>query len=198
MMEHYIQSARYGVSVVLPLVLVSSLVAGPAGPPARPPATILLIRHAEKLPAGPHLSMLGARRAEALPQLFGGTAAAAPHDLPRPAFLFAARATRKSNRPVETLTPLSEALRVPIDSKFDDADYKGLARLLLGGKYAGTVVVVSWRHDSLPALAKALGAKPPDKTWPDAQFDRVWRIDYREGGPVLTDVPQGLLPIDSK
>jgi hypothetical protein len=198
MMNSYAQSVRWSLLVALPFVLTSPVVAGPARPPAQPPATILLVRHGEKPPVGSHLSVLGIRRAELIPQLFGDTSAAAPHNLPRPAFLFAASSTRKSRRPVETLVPLSEVLQVPINSRFGNGDHKQLAKLLLGGKFAGAVVLVSWRHDSLPALAKALGATPPYKTWPDAQFDRVWRIDYREGGPVLTDVPQGLVAIDSK
>lgn len=168
------------------------------GEGAKPPATILLIRHAEKPPVGSHLSMLGVERAKALPQLFGGEGAAPPHNLPRPTFLFAAQAKRKSNRPVETLVPLSEALHVPIDSRFMDDNPKGLAKLLLGGKFAGAVVLVSWRHENLPVLAEAFGVEPPYKKWPDAQFDRVWRIDYKDGRPVLTDLPQALLPGDAR
>ena len=47
-------------------------------------------------------------------------------------------------------------------------------------------------------LAESLGAVPPYKPWPDTQFDRVWRIDYKGGKAVLTDLPQRLLPGDSK
>jgi hypothetical protein len=163
-----------------------------------PPATILLIRHGEKPPVGRHLSMLGVERAKALPRLFGGENAAPPHNLPHPDALFAAAPKRKSNRPLETLIPVSEAFGLPIDAKFTDDDCKGLAKRLLRGSFAGKVVLVSWRHDTLPALAKALGATPPQRHWPDEQFNRVWRIDYRNGTPVLTDVPQALLSIDSK
>ena len=51
---------------------------------------------------------------------------------------------------------------------------------------------------SIPRLAKALGATPPYDPWPETQFDRVWRIDYKDGKAVLTDLPQGLMPGDSK
>src|SRR5579859_5269610 len=71
----------------------------------QPPATILLIQHAEKLTDGRiDLSPVGFERAKVIPQLFGGTAA--PHHLPRPDFLFATHLSAKSNRPVETITPL--------------------------------------------------------------------------------------------
>ena len=85
-----------------------------------------------------------------------------------------------------------------ISSDVDDKDFATLARELLSGKYTGKVVLVAWHHGSLPAFARALGAKPPYDPWPDTQFDRVWRIDYREGRATLTDLPQGLLAGDSK
>jgi len=177
------------------LLALGSLVAGRAAV-GQPPATVLLIRHAEKLTDGRmDLSPVGFERAKALPQLFG---AAAPHSLPRPDFLFATHVSKKSNRPVETIAPLAEALKLPIASDFADDDYGSLAKLLLSGKYAGKVVLVAWHHGTLPEFAAALGATPPYKPWPDTQFDRLWRIDYRDGKAGLTDLPQELLPGDSK
>jgi hypothetical protein len=163
----------------------------------RPPATILLIRHAEKLTDGREdLSSVGFERAKVMPLLFGGTSA--PHNLPRPDFLFATRQSKHSNRPVETITPLSDALGMTISHDVEDKDYAALATDLLSGKYAGKVLLVAWHHGSLPGFAKALGATPPYDPWPESQFDRVWRIDYRDGKAVLTDLPQGLMAGDSK
>ena len=79
-----------------------------------------------------------------------------------------------------------------------DKDFATLATELLSGKYAGKVVLVSWHHGSLPGFAKALGAVPPYDPWPETQFDRVWRIDYKDGKAMLTDLPQGLMAGDSK
>ena len=166
---------------------------------AQPPATVLLIRHAEKLTDGrPDLSPAGFERAKAIPELFGGAGAAARHNLPRPDFLFATHVSKNSNRPVETITPLSQALGLPISSQIDDKDFATLAAELLSGKYAGKVVLVAWHHGSLPGLARALGAAPPYDPWPETQFDRVWRIDYRDGKATLTDLPQRLMPGDSQ
>jgi hypothetical protein len=165
----------------------------------QPPATILLIRHAEKLTDGRiDLSPVGFERAKRIPQLFGGAGAAAPHNLPRPEFLFATHQSKKSNRPVETITPLSEVLKLPISAEIEDDDFATLAKQLLSGKYAGKVVLVAWHHGKIPAFARALGATPPYDPWPETQFDRVWRIDYRDGKAVLTDLPQGLMAGDSK
>jgi hypothetical protein len=168
------------------------------GQAGQPPATILLIRHAEKPTEGMDLSPVGFERAKVIPQLFGGVGAVAPHNLPRPDFLFATHVSKNSNRPVETITPLSEALKIPISSEIADKDFATLVKELLSGKYAGKVVLVAWHHGTLPQFVEALGATPPYKPWPDTQFDRVWRIDYKGGKAVLTDLPQGLLAGDSK
>jgi hypothetical protein len=177
----------------LPLLAVAFL--GSSVASAQPPATILLIRHAEKPADGMDLAPAGFARARLLPQLFG---ASAPHNLPRPDFLFATHVSKNSNRPIETITPLSQALGLPIGHDIADKDYAMLATELLSGKYAGKVVLVAWHHGSLPGFARALGAKPPYDPWPETQFDRVWRIDYRGGKPALTDLPQLLMPGDSK
>jgi broad specificity phosphatase PhoE len=166
------------------------------GQAAGPPATILLIRHAEKPASGTDLAPAGFERAKVMPELFAG--GAAPHNLPRPDFLFATHVSKNSNRPVETITPLSESLGLPIRHEIADKDYAALVTELLSGKYAGKVVLVAWHHGSIPGLAKALGAVPPYDPWPETQFDRVWRIDYKAGKAVLTDLPQGLMPGDSK
>jgi hypothetical protein len=163
-----------------------------------PPKTILLFRHAEKPATGMDLAPAGFERAKVLAKLLGGPGAAAPHDLPQPEFLFATHVSKNSNRPVETITPLSQALGLPISHEIADKDFAALAKELLSGKYVGKVVLVAWHHGSLPGLARALGVTPPYDPWPEMQFDRVWRIDYKGGKAVLTDLPQGLMAGDSK
>jgi hypothetical protein len=169
----------------------------------QPPATVLLIRHAEKLTDGRiDLAPAGFARAKDLPQLFLGANSGTQPKFPRPDALFATHQSKHSNRPFETLEPLSQALNLPINTDFEDDDYAGLAKLLLSGKYAGKVVLVAWHHGKLPQLAAALGIDPQPAPWPAAQFDRVWRIDWpingNQGKPTLTDLPQQLMPGDSK
>jgi hypothetical protein len=162
---------------------------------SQPPATILIIRHAEKLTDGRQdLSETGYKRAASLPKLFDGSRV----DLPVPQYLFATHLSKHSNRPVETITPLAAVLKLPVDSAIMDDDYAALAKELLSGKYAGKVVLVAWHHGRIPQLAVALGTQPPYTPWPEGQFDRIWRIDYRDGKAVLRDLPQELLPGDSK
>jgi hypothetical protein len=170
---------------------------------------------------GPNLSMRGSARAAALPQVFaaaqtpygcalsigksqsftGGYVAAqiqgtAPR-FPTPAFLFATQASKSSNRPVETITPLSAALNLTYDDKHADADYAKVASdILTNSKYAGAVVLVCWHHGNIPNLATALGVANP-LPWPGTLFDRVWAISYSNGTASLADDAQMLLYGDS-
>jgi hypothetical protein len=161
---------------------------------AQPPATIYLIRHAEKpTDKRPDLNPQGFLRAALIPNLFTAPGA----KLAKPDFLFATARSKNSNRPYETIMPLSAALNEPISNEILDEDFPNLAKLLLSGQFAGKIVLVSWHHGKIPDLTTALGAIPPYK-WPDTQFDRIWRIDYKDGKATLTDLPMQLLPGDSK
>jgi hypothetical protein len=161
----------------------------------QPPATILIIRHAEKLTDGRlDLSPTGFERARLLPKIFSP----ARPDLPMPQVLFATHISEHSNRPVQTVTPLAAALHLPIDDSFKNEDYPALASALLSGKYAGKVVLVVWHHGKIPQLVSALGATPPYTPWPDTQYDRIWRIDYANGKATLQDLPYAIMPGDSK
>ena len=186
---------------------------GRAGEPekeAKFPKQILLIRHGEK-PADDteaHLSKEGKERAKALPRLFEKTDTR-PDPFPTPDFVFAARNSSASHRPFDTVRPLAKQLNLTIDDTFESkveaekADGKGvpeLAAALLGeSKYAGKTVLVSWRHSTIPELAKALHAKKVPSRWADEVFDRVWQITYDEKGKgTLRDRPQRLLTTDSE
>jgi hypothetical protein len=193
---------------------------------ATKPSQILIVRHGEKLGnssnddvGGPHLSIAGSVRAVALPELFAPQSPALSCNLVRtthfsgtyvsidsqgpqprfstPAFLYAAKASNNSNRPVETITPLSVALQMSVNDSYKKSDYGGLATdLLTGSRYSGKVILICWHHGMIPNLAKALGvANPP--SWPGAVFDRVWKITYPDGEALLANLPQQLLHGDS-
>jgi hypothetical protein len=165
---------------------------------AQAPATIYLIRHAEKLTdKRPDLAQQGFLRAALLPNLFVPPAGSTRPGLPKPDFLFATARSKNSNRPFETVMPLSSVLNEPISNEIENDSFAELAKLLLSGQFAGKVVLVSWHHGKLPDLTRALGATPP-YVWPDTQFDRIWRIDYKDGKATLSDLPMGLLPGDSR
>ncbi len=168
-----------------------------AAEPAEHPRIILIIRHAEK-PADaktskdPDLSERGLERAKALAKVI-------LEEFPKPDFLFAAKASKHSNRPVETITPLAEALHEPIESPFEDKDYKQLAEALLGKpEYAGKVILIAWHHEKIPHLAEALGVKHAPKEWDGKVYDRVWEISYEGHKAKLRDLPQHALADDAQ
>jgi hypothetical protein len=165
---------------------------------------VIIIRHGEK-PGNPatdndadgiDLSTKGYERAGALapyiPDTFGA-----------PDFLFAAQASKHSNRPVETITPLSVRLGIEIDCKHADDEYQKLADDILGNaKYAGKRILICWHHGKIPELTAALGGVPPFSPWPGYIFDRVWKIEYPAAGRTVTNlsvqnIPQMLLFGDS-
>ena len=160
------------------------------------PRIVLIIRHAEKPEEtdgvkNPDLAPQGFQRADALAKVI-------PAHFPRPDFLIATKRSQGSNRPIETITPLSQALGEPIEADFKDADVDEVAReVLTDPRFTGKVVLIAWHHGKIPELAQDLGASNvPDKWNPDV-FDRVWEITYGKGAPIWQNLPQKALPGDS-
>jgi len=158
-----------------------------------------VIRHAEKPvnPAAddPHrrdLTARGYERAKAIPSLFvdGGR-------FLRPDVIFATLGSKNSDREVETATPLAAALGLTLNIAYKEEEYPKLDKEVLSGKYAGKVVLICWHHGTIPPLAAGLGVQDPPK-WPDLQFDRVWKIEWKNGKAVMTDLPEKLMPGDSQ
>jgi hypothetical protein len=162
---------------------------------SKAPAIILLMRHAEKPltdPKDPNLSPEGFQRAQALPKLFlDGT-------LPKPDYLFATAPASHSNRPAETIAPLAKALDLKINVDYEDIEAGPLAKKILGGKYAGKVVVIAWHHGEIPNVARALGVTDAPKKWDSDVFDQIWKIQYVDGKAEMTVLHEHLMPGDSQ
>jgi hypothetical protein len=118
------------------------------------------MRHAEKTddPTDPNLSQAGARRATRL-------AAWVPNTFGKIDFIFATAKSKHSVRPIETVTPLSKKINVPIDSDYADQDYGALARhIMTKRRYRGAQTLICWHHGNIPPLMRSLGAA--DGTYP--------------------------------
>jgi hypothetical protein len=163
------------------------------------PSQVLIIRHGEKpgepstdsATDGPDLSTQGYERAASL-------AVYVPATFDTPDALFATQASKNSNRPVETITPLANALGLTINDNYADDDYPALAaEVLTNPEYAGKRVLICWHHGKIPELTSALGGLPPTTHWKGHVFDRVWQIDYPLGGATtglpVADIPQTLM-----
>jgi hypothetical protein len=160
------------------------------------PGQVLIIRHAEP-PAdrGPfNLSLKGQERAMAYVPFFTHTPELIYCGLPVALFVTKIGPGDFSQSALETLTPLSNHLRVLIDAHYDKRDYAALAQdVLTNPKYHRKTVLICWDRKYIPKLAAALGVFPPPPAWPQHVFDRVWRITYRRGQASLVNMPQRLL-----
>jgi hypothetical protein len=150
------------------------------------PQTLLLMRHAEKPSddSDPDLSTQGLERANNLPArvnaILGGTVQ----------YIFAATDSTHSNRPVETVTPLSLAIGVDINSDFADGGYATLAgQILTQDRYRDKRIAVCWHHDNLPNFAAALGAVPGSypNPWPSRIFDLILVFEWDGGTLAVTE-----------
>jgi hypothetical protein len=96
-----------------------------------------------------------------------------------------------SNRPVETITPLAQALqlfgnsKIRINDSFGNSAHgiKGITSEILGkpGVYGGHVVLICWHHGTIPELTEAFGvpaSELPWRKWPPTIFDLIFCITW--------------------
>jgi hypothetical protein len=161
------------------------------------PAQVILIRHAEKPPAGHRLSQKGRERAAALAPYF--LARPEVREFGPPVAIYAQKRTEenRSRRPVETVKPLARELRLDV-LEYAHEDFKKMVADINSRKeYRGKMVLVCWEHRGIPDIARALGVKAPK--WPGEAFDRTWVITFPAGKkPTLRDLPQKLLFEDTR
>ena len=146
---------------------------------------ILLIRHAEK-PADVQdhtLSVAGQERAHAYVAYFqryaiGNVVIQIDH-------LFAAANSPGSDRSTLTLAPLSLALGLSVDTRFDDRGYQLLADEIRNNrKYDNSNILICWHHGQLLNLAVALGAPRQSlpAIWPDDVFGWLVQLSFDASG----------------
>jgi hypothetical protein len=164
------------------------------------PARILIVRHAEKpYHKSDDLSPKGFRRAEAMAELFERQPHLADKGLPSTLFATKYIPGNHSKRCIETLTPLAKKLNLPVETPYVREETQSLARhILTDSHYDGKTIMIAWTHSEIIELTKALNARPPVQVWNDETFDRIWMIDYSSGKTKLIDLPQSLLPGDTK
>ena len=131
-----------------------------------------------------------------------------PSIFPVPNFLFATQQESPpngSNRPYETIVPVSEALPgapVYINNSWPNASYACVATEILTtnpAKYANQVVLICWHHGNIPALVQQF--KVPKSQiekfnftkWPPTVFDAIFMITWPKGQATLNIGYQQLL-----
>lgn len=164
------------------------------------PAEIIIIRHAEKPPEGNHLSLQGRERAAALVPYFLETPELLEFKTPVAIYAQAAKKEASSVRSIETVKPLADALKVPINDHYLRDDYqKMLADVMARKEYEGHTVLICWEHKVILDIAKELGIENVPAKWPVTTYDRTWLITFKPGQkPQLKDLPQKLMYGDSE
>jgi broad specificity phosphatase PhoE len=169
----------------------------------------MIIRHGEK-PDGSaegvdaqgkkddsSLTEVGWARARALVGLFDPTQGDLRAGLARPTAIYAAGVTddAEGQRTRETVTPLADALGIPVNIDFGRGDEKKLAKEAAGRTGA---TLIAWQHGGIPEIVDAfprVSPKPPDE-WPDDRFDVVWTLTRTTDGWRFAQLPELVLPQD--
>jgi len=164
---------------------------------------ILIIRHAEKQLDGPGLTPDGVKRANLYVGYFENfqvDGKKRPPDV-----LYAAADTSKTQRCRLTITPLSQALGIPINASFKNKNVEGLAQALAQGP-GGKTVLIAWHHEEIANLLDALGANSsqlvPLSGWPEDRYNWLIELRYDESGHLIPSqeqvITEHLLPKDSE
>lgn len=162
-------------------------------------ATILVIRHAEKPDSGFELAPAGYARAKAYVDYFShfqidGQPLKLDH-------IFCTADSKGSHRPRLTITPLSEALKLPPDARFANKDVEKLTGEIRGHSH-GSEMLICWHHGEIPEVLDGLGADPkkllPHGKWPDDMFSWLVELRYDADGRLqdVKVIPEKLMPGD--
>jgi hypothetical protein len=164
-------------------------------------AVILIIRHAEKPEEGSGLTAEGEARARAYVNYFKNfTVNGQPLKL---TWLFVAADSKNSQRPRLTIEPTSEALGLPMDTRFKDKNFQELADEIQSQPHGPGILIV-WHHEKIPDLLQALGADPgkviPNSKWPGAVFGWLIELRYDDKGQLseIKRINEHLMPDDSR
>ncbi|UDL89017.1 histidine phosphatase family protein [Mesorhizobium sp. PAMC28654] len=173
-----------GIFCLLATVLLAQ--AKSAGTGGLADATVVIIRHGEKPDSGTDLSPAGQAHAEAYVGYFQHLVL---DGVPfRPDVLVASADSRNSARERLTLTPLSQALKLPIDQRFADKEVKPLFEALASESH-GKSILIAWHHGELAKLLHAFGADPdallPNGKWPGSVFNWTVVLRYDHAGQLI-------------
>jgi phosphohistidine phosphatase SixA len=142
----------------------------PGGVTAAYPATIYVVRHAERSadpPDDPHLSEEGRRRALRLSTMLGGEK-------------LTAVLSTDTRRTRETAEPVANAAGVEVGI-YDPRDPTSLDRLLATPELDGEAVLVVGHSNTVPVIVEGLAGGVVDPI-DDDEYDRLYRLDADGGG----------------
>jgi hypothetical protein len=177
---------------------------------AAAPRLVMIIRHGEK-PDGSQpgldangnedsssLTATGWDRAHRLVDLFDPPNGALRAGLGRPTAIYAAGANDdgEGTRTRETVTPLADALGLPVNTDYGKGDEEKLVKHVTDQPGP---TLICWQHGEIPGIVDAFPAvspKPPSQ-WPDDRFDVIWTLTETPDGWTFAQLPELVLPQDS-
>lgn len=177
---------------------------------------ILVIRHAEKPDEKDNVNLApeGFERAKRYAKYFKEYSVGG-----KPLVLgtiIAAANSDASHRPVETVTPTSEAMPgVPFKHSVANDDFQTVVDRFTKGTYNGKNVVICWHHGNIPELLSALGVKEnyfpmelkekgkdkhdgkkkgkEEPAWPDDVFCWLFQLTYDTDGKLSVEAKNVML-----
>jgi len=164
------------------------------------PSRIILIRAGEAPANGNGLSQRGRERAAALVPFF--LFQDYLQDYGHPVALFAHRETQSepSLRPVQTMTPLANALGIKVNTSFTQNEFANMIKLIKANPdYEAKTVLICWNNDNMSRIVTELGLKTKVLPWPEEAHDRLWIVDFKQNRHIsFRNYPQRLLYGDSE
>ena len=161
----------------------------------------MIIRHGEKPPSGEILSLKGEIRAAALAPYFAETPELLLFGTPVIAYGERPNTKTPTLRPIETIIPTIQALKIPLNTKYTRNQFPEMVHeILTSPQYNGKNILICWEHFMIPNIAHSFGVTPIPSAWPDDVYDRTFIIRFNKDGTVKNfhNLPQALLFGDSR
>lgn len=147
--------------------------------------TIYVIRHGEKNLPWSCLNADGQARANALPTIFNGENSTNHETFEVPKEIFANRYDDPIDceRCIETVTPISKHLGLPINSTFGYPPWiggnKGGAAAMKEHLAQTSPILTAWEHNNINFLAEDLGVPSSQLPhWSSTDFDTVYVVKF--------------------
>ena len=163
------------------------------------PAHVVIFRHGEKPSTGSDLSPQGYRRAQALVGYFADNPTIRALGKPAAVFAMSPHGPNGTLRPIETVTPLADALGLSVVKDFEKKQVNQLVdRIMNDPTLDDQTVVICWEHSYILNIVQAFGYDSAPDVWQSSVFDRTWILGFTgERVTSFQDVPQKLLSGDS-
>jgi hypothetical protein len=148
---------------------------------------LVFIRHAERPDDGENLTCKGFNRSVLLSEVLFRKFGIA-NNIYVPSLSLGGKTKRA--RMLQTITPYAVKYNLSINSKYGEDDFRAIGNALL--KEKRTVIIV-WEHNSILPIMNYLGIREP-VAWPDNDFDTIWIVTFKKGGPTLAKDRESLDP----